>query len=181
MDEKIYCGIGKIPKGHRLGSMEECLEKNQVKYWGLKKVDSRIIEANKANKKNKKITKMQDIRIAQVTYRAKIKRKTGEYKQEKNEKKKNAIAKEIEELQVKLAAANEQAKAMEKERDSKKVSKKASKKTSKKASKKTSKKASKKAPAKKTSKKVPVKKTSRKSSKPQKKAPVRKTSRKVKK
>ena len=30
MSKKIYCGIGKTPKGHRLGSMVECLENKKV-------------------------------------------------------------------------------------------------------------------------------------------------------
>ena len=41
---KIFCGItDPIPKGYRLGSMVECLEKNQVRYYGLKKIDSKVL------------------------------------------------------------------------------------------------------------------------------------------
>lgn len=172
MEEKIYCGSGPLPKGHRYGSMQECLDKGQVKLWGLKKVDPRIMEVSKLNKKNKKIVKLDDLRIVQVSLRGKIKRKTNDHKSEKNEKVKNTLMKEIEELKVKLALANEQAKVLEKERDAKKGSKKTTKKESiKKASKKASiKKASRKASVKKASKKAPVKKM-----------PVRKTSKKARK
>ena len=41
---KIYCGIGQIPKGSRLGSMKECADKNQVKYYGIKKIDPKLVE-----------------------------------------------------------------------------------------------------------------------------------------
>ncbi len=173
MEEKIYCGSGALPKGHRYGSMQECLDKGQVKLWGLKKVDPRIIEASKLNKKNKKVVKLDDLRIVQVSLRGKIKRKTNEIKGEKNEKVKNTLLKEIEELKVKLAMANEQAKELEKERDAKKGSKKGTKKASiKKAS---VKKASRKASVKKASRKASVKKA------PTKKMPVRKTSKKARK
>lgn len=40
----IYCGIGKTPKGLRLGSMQECAEKRQIRLFGLKKADPRTIE-----------------------------------------------------------------------------------------------------------------------------------------
>jgi hypothetical protein len=177
MEEKIYCGSGPLPKGHRYGSMQECLDKGQVKLWGLKKVDPRIMEATKLNKKNKKVVKLDDLRIVQVSLRGKIKRKTNEHKSEKNEKVKNTLMKEIEELKVKLALANEQAKELEKERDAKKGSKKGTKKASvKKAS---VKKASRKASVKKASRKTSVKKASKKA--PVKKMPARKTSKKTKK
>jgi hypothetical protein len=41
--KKIYCGAGEVPSGHRRGTMMECIEKNQVRYYGVKKVDSRLL------------------------------------------------------------------------------------------------------------------------------------------
>lgn len=35
--KKIYCSVGKVPKDSKLGNMEECAKKNQVRLWGLKK------------------------------------------------------------------------------------------------------------------------------------------------
>ena len=49
---KPYCGVGKLPKGYHRGNMKECAELGQIRYWGLKKADSKIIEASK-----KKITR----------------------------------------------------------------------------------------------------------------------------
>ena len=47
----IYCGSRKVPKNKRLGSMIECAEKGQVSYWGLKKIDTRIMDNVKTKKK----------------------------------------------------------------------------------------------------------------------------------
>ena len=46
-NETPYCGINKIPKGQYRGSMTECAEKNQVKFYGLNKVDSKTVDAIK--------------------------------------------------------------------------------------------------------------------------------------
>lgn len=48
---KIYCGIGTVPKGHKLGSMLECHNLGKINYWGLRKVDSKVL--NSSNKKAK--------------------------------------------------------------------------------------------------------------------------------
>ena len=40
---KSFCGIGKIPKGHKRGNMKECVMAGQVRYYGIKKVDPRIL------------------------------------------------------------------------------------------------------------------------------------------
>ena len=34
-----YCGVGKMPKGYRRGTMRECVDMKQIRYYGLKKVD----------------------------------------------------------------------------------------------------------------------------------------------
>lgn len=48
---KAYCGIEQpLPKNYRLGSMEECLNAGKVNYYGIKKIDSRLIEARKKAK-----------------------------------------------------------------------------------------------------------------------------------
>ncbi len=47
---KVYCGIGDVPKGKRRANMVECAELGQVRYFGLKKIDSRTIDAAKQKK-----------------------------------------------------------------------------------------------------------------------------------
>lgn len=44
---KIFCGAGKMPKTSRLGTSTECAEKNQIRYYGLNKVDAKTIEKTK--------------------------------------------------------------------------------------------------------------------------------------
>jgi len=50
-NKKYYCGIKKIPKKKRRGTMKECVMDSQVRYYGLKKVDKRLIDASKRLKK----------------------------------------------------------------------------------------------------------------------------------
>lgn len=51
---KVFCGISQpIPKGHKLGSMKECLELKQVRYYGLKKIDSKLADSINAKKESK--------------------------------------------------------------------------------------------------------------------------------
>ena len=76
MSKKIYCGIGKTPKGHRLGSMVECLENKKVNLYGLYKIDSKLIKQKldskkKESKKDKSIKEM-DVRLTQAALKGKI-------------------------------------------------------------------------------------------------------------
>jgi hypothetical protein len=68
----IYCGIGKVPKGQKLGTMKECAEKKQIRYYGLKKVDSRIINSAKNEKEIPET--LQKIRSMVIKYRVRIKK-----------------------------------------------------------------------------------------------------------
>ena len=53
----IHCGITKPKKGKRLGTMEECAKKKQVRLFGLNKIDPKIIDS--IQKKKKTIGKLQ--------------------------------------------------------------------------------------------------------------------------
>ena len=44
---KPYCGAKDLPKGRTLGTMKECEDTHQIRYYGLKKVDKRDIENHK--------------------------------------------------------------------------------------------------------------------------------------
>jgi hypothetical protein len=76
MSKKIYCGIGKTPKGYRLGSMIECLENQKVNLYGLYKIDSKLIKQKLSSKKMKskkdKPLKEMDIRLLQAALKGKI-------------------------------------------------------------------------------------------------------------
>ena len=49
---KPYCGIKKVPKGKHRGTMNECL--NQVRYYGLNKVDKSLLDAIKTTESKAK-------------------------------------------------------------------------------------------------------------------------------
>jgi hypothetical protein len=60
MPSKIVCGV-KEPKGkERRGTMLECAEKKQIRYYGLKKVDKvlidKLVNKTKEEKKEKKLS-----------------------------------------------------------------------------------------------------------------------------
>ena len=51
---KPYCGINKVPKGRHLGDVVDC--KNQIRYWGVNKVDKKLLDEFIKNKKeNQKV------------------------------------------------------------------------------------------------------------------------------
>lgn len=39
-----YCGIGDPKKGQKRGSMRECAEKGQIRYYGIHKIDPKTLE-----------------------------------------------------------------------------------------------------------------------------------------
>lgn len=40
----VYCGVRDVPAGKKRGSMKQCAEKGEVRYYGLNKVDERLLE-----------------------------------------------------------------------------------------------------------------------------------------
>ncbi len=91
-----YCGIKKIPKNKKRGSMKECAEKGQVYYWGLNKIDSRTLENAKVQKK----MSLDATRRNKIKYTTKLKKLTKDLGHEKNKKeqdkkKQNSLKKDI--------------------------------------------------------------------------------------
>nr|QBK89105.1 MAG: uncharacterized protein LCMiAC02_01980 [Mimivirus LCMiAC02] len=84
-DRKYYCGINKIPKKKRRGTMKECVMDSQVRYYGIKKVDKRLIDASKRLKK--KMSK-KDISIKIAKLKGQKKRMNKKLKIEEKKKKK---------------------------------------------------------------------------------------------
>lgn len=103
---QIYCGIGKIPKSSRLGSMKECAEKKQIRYYGVKKVDSKLIEATKTKKKKSdyglESPGRRKLLSAMGSLRGKIKNIKRRIESEKNKDKKKDLETELAELNDKL-------------------------------------------------------------------------------
>ena len=50
--DKIYYGIGPVPAGYRLATMEQALETGQVRYWGIKTIDTDLFKRMKEIKIN---------------------------------------------------------------------------------------------------------------------------------
>jgi hypothetical protein len=45
---KIYCGIeNPIPANSRMGTMQECFNAGKVNYYGIKKIDSKVLNSTK--------------------------------------------------------------------------------------------------------------------------------------
>ena len=180
---KIYCGIGNVPKKSKRGTMKECVDSGQIRYYGIKKVDPRLVE-HMLHAKSKQTT-LRQLQGKKIRLMARIKKLIAQIKKETNIKKKDKmkdevrkIAKEHDTYVRQIDKLNRQAKKPK--RKSKKTSKKTSKKRSKKTSKKkTSKKTSKKKISKKKSKKKISKKKSKK--KISKKKSKKKTKKKSKK
>ena len=84
-DKKYYCGIYKIPENKRRGTMKECIMSSQVRYYGIKKVDKRLIDASKRLKK--KISK-KNISIKIAKLKGQKNRMYKKLKIEENKKKK---------------------------------------------------------------------------------------------
>lgn len=98
--EEYFCGIGKVPKGKERGTMEQCLQQGQVRYYGLVKIDPKVIENN--NKK-KKIKNLQEEEFKLKNLETKAKKLVRDIKfqriilnnNESPEKKKKAATREL--------------------------------------------------------------------------------------
>ncbi len=99
---KPYCGIGDIPKGHRRGSMKECAEKKQVRYYGIKKIDVKLAESYQ-NKPKMNLQKVMDKIASLRGKRTRIEKLIkGEKDKKVKEKLKQDFAKATKELKEQL-------------------------------------------------------------------------------
>ena len=145
----IHCGVNKVPKGKKLGSMLECAERGQIRYYGLKKIDPKTLDAVKKNK-TKPVTR-EKLFLKHSELNAKKKKLTQAIKDEKNKTKKEKINKDMKKITVKVAEIVKDINALGKKqtrsttrKGSRQGSRKGSRKGSKKGSKKGSRKGSKK-------------------------------------
>lgn len=83
----VYCGICKLPKGKRQGTMKECAELGQVRYYGLHKMDPKTLElahAKGANKAEPETYK--NLMMLMFKLKGLINRNKGRYEGAKDEK-----------------------------------------------------------------------------------------------
>ena len=125
----VYCGIADVPKDQHRGSMRECAEKKQIRYYGIKKVDKRTLDAVE-NKKNVPETRENLIR-ALAKEKGNINRYKGRFEHppkhisqekieeyyklwKKAEKRFNKLAKKFQELEKKRKQQNNKSKSKSK-------------------------------------------------------------------
>jgi len=99
-----FCGVGDVPKGKKRGSMKECAEQGQVRYYGLKKIDIKLVEnalmQKKMGKKGNSDSKKEELQLEAVGIGGRIKKVTNLLKSVKDKKEKLALEKELEKLET---------------------------------------------------------------------------------
>ncbi len=106
-----YCGIKKIPKNRRRGTMNECLQKSQVRYYGIQKVDSKLV--NKISKPKSNVQKSK-LRGEIIKLDVIIKKLKDKFVKEKDIDKKKAIMIECNKLVDKMNRKNATFRQLEK-------------------------------------------------------------------
>lgn len=121
----VYCGIGEVPKGKRLGSMKECAEKKQVRYYGLKKIDPLVIADTAKQSKQKKAdsSKRDKLLIKYTDLKAKLKKMTDTLKNSKEEAKKEKALKDIDKIKPQIQKIVTELKEIDDQRDKDKKAK----------------------------------------------------------
>ena len=99
----VFCGITQpVPKGHRLGSMKECLDLKQVRYYGLKKIDSKLADSINVKKESKS-----DLMIKIAGLRGKLSKLKRDIESSKNFEEKKKITEEFEKVRKEILSLNE--------------------------------------------------------------------------
>ena len=95
-----YCGI-KIPaKGKRRGSMKECADKGEIRYYGIKRVDPKLIEYAQSSRKGKESRESLIKKL--VTFRGRLRVAKRDYEEERDKKTRAEIRENISKLQIQI-------------------------------------------------------------------------------
>jgi len=105
--KKAFCGLGPVSKTKRRGSAQECAEANQVRYYGVVKIDPELLQ-----KKWKELEKLQ---VKLATMNIVMKKQYQIWKYESSEKKKEALKKKLKELASKFEDLRKEVQKKEKE------------------------------------------------------------------
>lgn len=65
----MYCGINKIPKGKQRGTPEACAAANQIRYYGLYKIDKSVLK-NTGKVRNKQKLVAEQLKLKNLEYEA---------------------------------------------------------------------------------------------------------------
>ena len=120
MSKKIYCSIGAVPKGQKLGSMQQCAEKKQIRYYGIKKIDQKLLEAIKKGSKAKE--SRDKLAIKMVGLRGKISKLNKQIPTEKDKKEKEKLKKEVEKIKADLEETSNKFSKLDKIRQGSRIS-----------------------------------------------------------
>jgi hypothetical protein len=99
-EKQEYCGINKLKKNQVRGSAEYCIDKRQIRYYGIKSVDTTKISGRKLKKltedaKNKKKLKLVrllgGLKGTMSKYKAGLKKAVRKYKKSKKEEDKRTV------------------------------------------------------------------------------------------
>ena len=114
-----YCGIGKMPKNSTRGSMRECAEKGQVRYYGIVKVDPKTMDL--AKRKDVIPESREQLLKKMVNLRGIINRNKGRAETTKDPKAKVEYLKVLKKAESDLKKVVPKLKKIEKQRDEAKV------------------------------------------------------------
>lgn len=92
-DKNLYYGAYNVPKDKKRATMKEAIEANQIRYYGVKKIDQRTIEKSREKQKNQET--IRDLQNKKIRLMAKIKRMIKEIKAEKDINKKDKMKDEV--------------------------------------------------------------------------------------
>jgi len=133
-DTKYYCGIKPVPKGYQRGSTEYCIQTNQVRYYGLEKIDPKLIDQFKGSnvdlqKEKIKLSKIENdakllIKESKVLNLILSNEKSSEVAKKKATKKMDKLVEKRDKLVKKLKAQEKLIKDLEKLQEKTKKAKK---------------------------------------------------------
>nr|XP_047140292.1 protein TonB-like [Hydra vulgaris] len=111
----IYCGIGKTPKSHRVGTMRECAEKGQVRLYGINKIDPKTLKL--AKQKNVLPETREKLILMMSSLRGAVRRNKGRYETTKDKELKPEYYKNWQKAQKDLETVVAKLKKIEEKRD----------------------------------------------------------------
>jgi hypothetical protein len=106
----VYCGVDKLKENQRLGTAKECAELKQVRYYGLKKINKKIVDENKGMpiKTEARISKLTKKRGGLRGRIMKIKDEIEDYKNEEDYRKNKSYQKAVKKLEEELTKLKEE-------------------------------------------------------------------------
>lgn len=107
--KKIYCGIDDLKENQKRGTVKECAELKQVRYYGLKKVEKDVADEYKgipveSELRGKRLAKMLGSLRGRID---KIKEEIQDYKEEDDYKKNKTYQKAVKKLEEELKQLKE--------------------------------------------------------------------------